>query len=95
MSSLDVLLLGAVHGRGVPIMHTLPSMLPTGWFQVAWGVDLAVAEVVPMHYFGRDLVAFRQLDGVVKVLDTHCQHLGASLARRLPQRHRRSASPAV
>lgn len=33
-----------------------------------------------MHYFGRDLVAFRQLDGVVKVLDAHCQHLGASLA---------------
>lgn len=61
-------------------MQTLPSMLPTGWFQVAWSADIAVAEVVPLHYFGRDLVAFRQLDGVVKVLDAHCQHLGASLA---------------
>ncbi|MGB7113858.1 MAG: Rieske (2Fe-2S) protein, partial [Mycobacterium sp.] len=61
-------------------MQTLPSMLPTGWFQVAWSADLAVGEVVPMRYFGRDLVAFRQLDGVAKVLDAHCQHLGASLA---------------
>lgn len=61
-------------------MQTLPSMLPTGWFQVAWSADIAVAEVVPLHYFGRDMVAFRQLDGVVKVLDAHCQHLGASLA---------------
>ena len=62
------------------MMQTLPSMLPTGWFQVAWSADLAVADVFPMHYFGRDLVAFRQLDGAVKVLDAHCQHLGASLA---------------
>ncbi len=61
-------------------MQTVPSMLPTGWFQVAWSADIAVAEVVAMHYFGRDLVAFRQLDGVVRVLDAHCQHLGASLA---------------
>ncbi|MGA9613133.1 MAG: Rieske 2Fe-2S domain-containing protein, partial [Mycobacterium sp.] len=61
-------------------MQALPSMLPTGWFQVAWSADLAVADVVPMHYFGRDLVAFRQLDGGARVLDAHCQHLGASLA---------------
>jgi 3-ketosteroid 9alpha-monooxygenase subunit A len=55
-------------------------MLPTGWFQVAWSADIAVGDVVPMHYFGRDLVAFRQLDGTARVLDGHCQHLGASLA---------------
>jgi len=58
----------------------LPSMLPTGWFQVGWSADLAVGDVVPLHYFGRDLVAFRGLDGRLSVLDAHCQHLGASLA---------------
>jgi 3-ketosteroid 9alpha-monooxygenase subunit A len=58
----------------------LPSMLPTGWFQVAWSADLAVGEVQPKHYFGRDLVVFRELNGLVRVLDAHCQHLGASLA---------------
>ncbi|MDT5065590.1 MAG: hypothetical protein QOK02_1745 [Mycobacterium sp.] len=58
----------------------LPSMLPVGWFQVAWSADIAPGEVVPKHYFGRDLVVFRELDGHVRVLDAHCQHLGASLA---------------
>jgi nitrite reductase/ring-hydroxylating ferredoxin subunit len=58
----------------------LPSMTPTGWFQVAWSADVAIADVLPVHYFGRDLVVFRELGGDVKVLDAHCQHLGASLA---------------
>jgi phenylpropionate dioxygenase-like ring-hydroxylating dioxygenase large terminal subunit len=58
----------------------LPSMLPTGWFQVGWSADLSIGEVAPKHYFGRDLVLFRELDGRVSVLDAHCQHLGASLA---------------
>jgi 3-ketosteroid 9alpha-monooxygenase subunit A len=61
-------------------MTELPSMLPTGWFQVAWSADIAAGATVPLHYFGRDLVAFRQSDGRVSVLDAHCQHLGASLA---------------
>ena len=55
-------------------------MLPVGWFQVAWSADVAPGDVVPMHYFGRDLMVFRELDGHVRVLDAHCQHLGASLA---------------
>jgi phenylpropionate dioxygenase-like ring-hydroxylating dioxygenase large terminal subunit len=59
---------------------TLPSMLPIGWFQVAWSADVTPGDVVPKHYFGRDLVVFRELDGHVRVLDAHCQHLGASLA---------------
>ncbi|MGZ5377663.1 MAG: Rieske 2Fe-2S domain-containing protein [Mycobacterium sp.] len=61
-------------------MTHLPSMLPTGWFQVAWSADIAQGATVPLHYFGRDMVAFRQLDGKVSVLDAQCQHLGASLA---------------
>ncbi|GAC1637726.1 MAG: Rieske 2Fe-2S domain-containing protein [Mycobacterium sp.] len=61
-------------------MTTLPSMVPTGWFQVAWSADIGDGGVTPLHYFNRDLVAFRQPDGAVSVLDAHCQHLGASLA---------------
>jgi len=62
-------------------MSGLPSMRPTGWFQVAWSTDLEVGDVTPLHYFGADLVIFRDLDGVVHVLDAHCQHLGANLSR--------------
>lgn len=61
-------------------MAELPSMVPTGWFQVAWSSDIPAAATVPLRYFGRDLVAFRTLDGQVSVLDAQCQHLGASLA---------------
>ena len=55
-------------------------MTPTGWFQIAWSADVTVADVRPLHYLGRDLVVFRELNGDVKVLNAHCQHLGASLA---------------
>ncbi|MDV7136495.1 Rieske 2Fe-2S domain-containing protein [Williamsia muralis] len=56
------------------------SMHPTGWFQVAWSADLAIGDVVPLHYFGAELVAYRGNDGLAHVLDAHCQHLGANLA---------------
>jgi phenylpropionate dioxygenase-like ring-hydroxylating dioxygenase large terminal subunit len=55
-------------------------MRPTGWFQVAWSAEFAVGDVVPLHYFDRDLVAYRGHDKRVCVLDAHCRHLGASLA---------------
>lgn len=61
-------------------MSELPSMQPTGWFQVAWSTDLEVGDVKPLHYFGTELVVFRDLDGAVQVLDAHCQHLGANLS---------------
>jgi 3-ketosteroid 9alpha-monooxygenase subunit A len=61
-------------------MTRLPSSVPTGWFQVAWSAEITDRAVAPLRYFGRDLVAFRQADGTVSVLDAHCEHLGASLA---------------
>lgn len=57
------------------------AMKPTGWFQVAWSSDLATGQIVPLSYFGSELVAFRGHDGRVNVLDAHCQHLGANLSR--------------
>jgi 3-ketosteroid 9alpha-monooxygenase subunit A len=61
-------------------MTELPSMQPTGWFQVAWSADLTTGDVKPLNYFGTELVAFRDLDGAAHVLDAHCQHLGANLS---------------
>jgi phenylpropionate dioxygenase-like ring-hydroxylating dioxygenase large terminal subunit len=52
---------------------------PSGWFQVAWAGDLPVGGVRPLRYFGVDLVAFRDADTVVHLLDAHCPHLGAHL----------------
>src|SRR5512143_3980945 len=52
---------------------------PNSWFQVAYGDELPVGGVMPLHYFGRELVAFRGEDGVAHVLDAYCPHLGAHL----------------
>ncbi len=56
-----------------------PFGIPTGWFQVAYTAELAVGDVVPLKYFGTDLVMFRTPDGVAHVLDAFCPHLGAHL----------------
>jgi 3-ketosteroid 9alpha-monooxygenase subunit A len=52
---------------------------PNGWFQVAYSDELPNTGVLPLKYFGRDLVAFRGEDGQAHVLDAHCPHLGAHL----------------
>ncbi len=41
--------------------------------------DLGVGDVMPLHYLGRDLVAFRGEDGTARIFDAHCPHLGAHL----------------
>ena len=56
-----------------------PFPVPNGWFIVAAAADLMPGEVVPLYYFGRELVLFRGTDGVPHLLDAHCPHLGAHL----------------
>ena len=55
------------------------SMSPTGWFQVAWAAEVQVGQVHRMHYFGRELIAWRGNSGKVTVMDAYCEHLGAHL----------------
>jgi nitrite reductase/ring-hydroxylating ferredoxin subunit len=52
---------------------------PNGWFRIAYADELATGQVKGLHYFGQDLVAFRDEDGAPHVLDAHCPHLGAHL----------------
>lgn len=61
--------------RGFPY-----STFPTGWFQVGWSDELAVGDVVPLRFFGRDLVLFRTRSGAATILDGTCAHMGAALA---------------
>ena len=51
----------------------------TGWFMVGWSPEFPVAEVRPLHYFGDDLVAYRDEHGELHVLEAHCKHLGAHI----------------
>ncbi len=52
---------------------------PNGWFQVAYGDELAPAQVRPLRFFGRELVLYRGEDGTARVFDAFCPHLGAHL----------------
>ncbi len=52
---------------------------PDGWFGVGAGSDLAPGDVRPVTYLGQDLVLFRGEDGIARVFDAYCPHLGAHL----------------
>lgn len=52
---------------------------PRGWYMVCLSSELPVKGVLPLHYFDREIVAFRTEDGRAHVVDAHCPHLGAHL----------------
>lgn len=52
---------------------------PYGWFVACYSDELAVGEVKPMRYFGRELAVWRGEDGKARVLDAYCRHLGAHM----------------
>ena len=54
---------------------------PDGWFQVAYASELPPGGVMPLRYFGKDLVLFRPTtEGAApQVLDAYCPHMGAHL----------------
>lgn len=51
----------------------------TGWFMIGSSAEFPVNEVRPLHYFGEDLVAYRNESGELHVLQAHCPHPGAHL----------------
>jgi 3-ketosteroid 9alpha-monooxygenase subunit A len=53
--------------------------IPFGWFAVAMSDDIAVGEIKTLQYFSAEFVAWRGDDGVVRVVDPYCPHLGAHL----------------
>jgi nitrite reductase/ring-hydroxylating ferredoxin subunit len=70
--------------RVVHIRRPLPQRFPqpaapNGWFGVLRSEELRARRPVPLRYFGRELVAFRDAGGAPVVLDAHCPHLGAHL----------------
>jgi phenylpropionate dioxygenase-like ring-hydroxylating dioxygenase large terminal subunit len=56
-----------------------PFPIPLGWFQVAFPDDLAPGEVMPLRYWNRDLVLWRDAAGGFHLQDAFCPHLGAHI----------------
>ena len=56
-----------------------PPPIPNGWYAAASTADLAVGDIASVIAVGRELVVYRDGDGVARVADAHCPHLGAHL----------------
>ncbi len=52
---------------------------PNGWFKLCYSHELERAGVRRIDVVGRELVAWRGEDGVARVADAYCPHLGAHL----------------
>ncbi len=63
----------------MPETRRFPQPIPYGWYFVGYCDELTPCDVRPLHYFGRDLVLFRNAEGRAGMLDAHCPHLGAHL----------------
>lgn len=53
--------------------------VPDGWFGIAGSDDVAVGQVLPVHLLDAEFVVFRGEDGVARVFDAYCPHMGAHL----------------
>lgn len=63
----------------MPNIERFPMPIPFGWFGVGYSSELVPGDVRPLHYFGRDIVLFRNEAGEAGLLDAYCPHLGAHL----------------
>jgi 3-ketosteroid 9alpha-monooxygenase subunit A len=61
------------------VERRFPFPIPFGWFQVAYPEDLQPGDVMPLKYWARELVLWRDADGAFHLQDAYCPHLGAHL----------------
>jgi phenylpropionate dioxygenase-like ring-hydroxylating dioxygenase large terminal subunit len=52
---------------------------PDGWFLISTSAELGAGQVRPLHYFGEDLVLYRDATGTAVLVDAYCPHMGAHL----------------
>lgn len=57
-----------------------PHTFPRGWFMIAESSEIA-DKPVPLHFFGREFVAYRGESGRVYLVDAYCPHMRIHIAR--------------
>ncbi len=55
------------------------SPFPSGWFSIGSTADIVTGQINTFSFFGRELIAFRNRDNRICVLNAYCVHLGAHL----------------
>ena len=54
--------------------------MPLGWYTIAHSKELKAGKVLPVKYFGQELVLYRTEAGEARLVDAYCPHMGAHLA---------------
>ncbi len=54
--------------------------LVEGWYWAIQSKEVKKGKVKPLQMLGRDLIVYRGVDGVARVMDAYCPHMGAHLA---------------
>ena len=60
-----------------------PLPIPNGWFQVAYADELVPGSVLPLRYFGKDLMLSRSPSGSVELLDAAERQMPAAEGNRI------------
>ena len=56
-----------------------PPTMPFGWFRIGYSDEFPSEQIRPLHYFGRELVAWRPQGSKPRLADAFCPHMGAHL----------------
>ncbi len=55
--------------------------IPVGWYTVATSREVKPGQVMPVKYFGEELVLYRTESGLARLTGAYCPHMGAHLAK--------------
>ena len=58
----------------------IPPPFPNGWFMLCESNELKRGQVLRKQALGKEYAVYRGEDGIARVLDAFCPHLGANLA---------------
>jgi len=53
--------------------------MPLGWYTVATSEEVKPGQVLPVKYFGEELILYRTESGEARLTDAYCPHMGAHL----------------
>jgi nitrite reductase/ring-hydroxylating ferredoxin subunit len=53
--------------------------IPLGWYTVATSDEVRAGQILPVKYFGEELILYRTESGEARLTDAYCPHMGAHL----------------
>lgn len=55
------------------------NFVPRGWYWLLQSAELKHKKALPVKFLEKDFVVYRGEDGIVRMFDAHCPHMGAHL----------------